>query len=266
MDLLYRAGLSKAFQFCSWIPEFTRNNFPQTISTWDTCEGPFQAGLPTLCDAKTTSQLVLAVQGFSVDVVKIAHPIRMGTPDVLSFANTMADYARLLKHCGTGYPTGESLDSLVLWLPIGNARKPYWESTLDHLNPRQDLARMTEGETWPTNFHDLISSINPAYNSSRDDLDLETQRVIANYQRTAVAFSKRMSGAVFCVTESGYAGLLPASVAVGDEICLLHGGAVPFVLRKRNCSYLLIGECYIHGIMYGEALATAEEEGTFYLK
>lgn len=48
--------------------------------------------------------------------------------------------------------------------------------------------------------------------------------------------------------------------AVGDSICVF-GGSVPFVLRdvclsrpqKRH--FRLLGECYVHGIMNGEALA-----------
>jgi Heterokaryon incompatibility protein (HET) len=33
MELLYRAGTSKAYPFCSWIPFWTRKNFPKTISS-----------------------------------------------------------------------------------------------------------------------------------------------------------------------------------------------------------------------------------------
>lgn len=54
------------------------------------------------------------------------------------------------------------------------------------------------------------------------------------YRQTAAAFSSRLSGAAFCTTDRGYAGLVPAHASVGDEICLFHGGrgavcAAPFV-------------------------------------
>ena len=50
-------------------------------------------------------------------------------------------------------------------------------------------------------------------------------------------------------------GMAPYSAHVGDLICVLFGGQTPFVLRKREPEgYLLVGECYVHGIMDGEAI------------
>lgn len=55
-------------------------------------------------------------------------------------------------------------------------------------------------------------------------------------------------------TENDYLGLAPAGAQQGDHVVLLKGGRVPFILRKAgNCSYRVIGESYVHGIMYGEA-------------
>ena len=62
-------------------------------------------------------------------------------------------------------------------------------------------------------------------------------------------------GKRFCVTKDGYVGLIPLRARRGDVICVLLGATVPFVIRKKsNGNFLLIGECYIHGLMDGEAL------------
>ncbi|KAI9734034.1 MAG: hypothetical protein M1818_006972 [Claussenomyces sp. TS43310] len=58
------------------------------------------------------------------------------------------------------------------------------------------------------------------------------------------------------LTENDYIGFAPANTAVGDEICLLFGGDVPYVVRERDDSHQFIGECYCYGIMNGEAVRT----------
>ncbi len=48
-------------------------------------------------------------------------------------------------------------------------------------------------------------------------------------------------------------GLAPDSVAVEDEVWIIAGSPVPFILRPvGNNKYKLIGEVYVHGIMHGE--------------
>lgn len=55
-------------------------------------------------------------------------------------------------------------------------------------------------------------------------------------------------------TDSGYFGLGPNCTTVGDQVYLLIGSDVPFVLRPAGEEFLLVGACHVHGIMYGEGL------------
>lgn len=55
-------------------------------------------------------------------------------------------------------------------------------------------------------------------------------------------------------TTRGYAGLASADVEEGDIICILFGGKVPYALRRKDGYYRFLGECYVHGIMDGEAM------------
>ncbi|KAK5656851.1 hypothetical protein OQA88_4399 [Cercophora sp. LCS_1] len=93
-----------------------------------------------------------------------------------------------------------------------------------------------------------------------------------DYWFTATAFLTRLSIAKFCVTARGYAGPVPKDAAVGDTIALVHGAAVPFVLRNRKRegativdTQTLVGECYIHGIVHGEALGSRGAIGQQFL-
>jgi hypothetical protein len=85
------------------------------------------------------------------------------------------------------------------------------------------------------------------------------------YQMTVVRATRNRK---FFVTRTGYLGLGPCGTSPGDEVYLISGSKVPFVLRKvedletvspENDSssypvYRVIGDCYVHGIMDGEAL------------
>ncbi|KAN0112563.1 HET domain containing protein [Hyaloscypha variabilis] len=92
----------------------------------------------------------------------------------------------------------------------------------------------------------------------------------------------------FCVTEKGLMGMVPKYSKIGDDICLIYGAQVPFVLRatseggemseqkrmseERNASHYeepvheLVGECYMHGMMDGEGLNLGNWEGGFTIR
>nr|RBQ89273.1 hypothetical protein FVER53263_03656 [Fusarium verticillioides] len=64
-------------------------------------------------------------------------------------------------------------------------------------------------------------------------------------------------------TDKGRVGLVPLLAEAGDQIYVLNGSAVPFVLRRGKRllnAHRLVGECYIHGIMHGEAMRGQYEE------
>jgi hypothetical protein len=55
-------------------------------------------------------------------------------------------------------------------------------------------------------------------------------------------------------TRENYLGNGPRSIRPGDQVWILAGTKIPFVLRpQENGKYVLIGGSYTHGIMHGEA-------------
>ncbi|KAF5601394.1 heterokaryon incompatibility protein [Fusarium pseudoanthophilum] len=55
------------------------------------------------------------------------------------------------------------------------------------------------------------------------------------------------------MTSTGFVGVGPLDMQPGDEVCVLLGGKVPYLMRPQgNKSYTLVGEAYVHGIMHGE--------------
>jgi hypothetical protein len=69
----------------------------------------------------------------------------------------------------------------------------------------------------------------------------------------------------FCITHGGRMGLVPDGTLVGDTVGVFLGAEVPFVLRKassfsrKHRRVQLVSECYIHGLMDGEALELGQD-------
>lgn len=58
----------------------------------------------------------------------------------------------------------------------------------------------------------------------------------------------------FCTTSSRrFIGWVPSEAQIGDVVCLLEGGRVPYILRPlQGGLYSFIGDAYVHGLMRGE--------------
>jgi len=81
-----------------------------------------------------------------------------------------------------------------------------------------------------------------------------------------VAIARTTYGRRIFWTKQGYLGIGPASMMDNDVICIFYGGQLLYVLRDAGLgTYECIGECYVHGLMDGEALTEQEipKEETF---
>jgi hypothetical protein len=57
------------------------------------------------------------------------------------------------------------------------------------------------------------------------------------------------------ISKTGYVGLAPHHVEDGDEICTFLGSNVAYIIRPiGDGEYNLVGETYVHGVMYGELM------------
>ena len=70
----------------------------------------------------------------------------------------------------------------------------------------------------------------------------------------------RLRKSPLCITIGRLMASVPRTTEVGDRIMILSGSNVPFVLRSVDDHYRLIGPCYVHGIMDGEAWPEDEDE------
>ncbi|KAE9378215.1 HET-domain-containing protein [Stipitochalara longipes BDJ] len=105
--------------------------------------------------------------------------------------------------------------------------------------------------------------------TARDQLSLDVLVKMAALEEEARGGSgKRFAevagsachGRCFFVTKAGFFGIGPGIMEENDPVVILLGADVPFVVReKEKCGdnfggYALIGECYVHGLMTGDAI------------
>jgi hypothetical protein len=85
-------------------------------------------------------------------------------------------------------------------------------------------------------------------------------------QQYLFAFLDASIGRRFCVTDSGELGLVPAGVAKRDRVCVFLGAKTPFIIREvpdgdsGQGKFVLVGDCYIDGLMQGEGLMMGKVE------
>ncbi|KAF1829547.1 hypothetical protein BDW02DRAFT_509686, partial [Decorospora gaudefroyi] len=80
----------------------------------------------------------------------------------------------------------------------------------------------------------------------------------------------------FFITKNGYMGMGPPHVQAGDQVWVLYGGHVPFVMRRAlanpsgaDSDYHgldLVGDAYVHGVMDGEAVRDGHQTQTVHIQ
>ncbi|MCJ1317984.1 hypothetical protein MMC15_003311 [Xylographa vitiligo] len=82
----------------------------------------------------------------------------------------------------------------------------------------------------------------------------ERPDIAENSQAISTLFAANLRGNRIVTTTMGFLANVPSQSIAGDEIWVLYGCKTPFILRQTPRGHLLIGECFVHGIMYGEAI------------
>ena len=122
------------------------------------------------------------------------------------------------------------------------------------LHERADPVILTR--CWASQFRIaeyMVALDRASWTSENLDIVYETGSNTSKFSDFQQALESALCGHTFFVSSSGYIGLGPSSIKSGDEICIIHGLPVPFIVRRiSGNSFSLVGECYIQDIMDGE--------------
>lgn len=127
------------------------------------------------------------------------------------------------------------------------------------------------GAFWRTLLGDLIMEEFPKRRAEEADRD-SVLELLRYHTKTEIYTSLHdmVVNQAFFITKNGYIGIRPPTTMAGDEVWVLFGGKVPFVLRRRGVpqgldageanEHLFMGDVYVHTIMDGEATTDCEQK------
>ena len=266
LHILHFAGVGHPWSLSdlpSWVPDWSNppkssslDHSPRYPHRYDASGG--RKHDPQLLFGATDNELHL--QGITVDevgiIVKYQNIFLNGTTDedLDNFPRDIVAWwkeidALVAENCEETYLTGQP------------RQEAFWRILLGD--------RLFEGRPAPTIFGEYyqamrgaISNPPPPESISFDswaDLRLKASRFLNNAYAT-------IDGRRFCVTRNGYMGWVPLLTQVGDLICVFAGLRTPFIVRPHTGVegiYLLVGECFFHGMMDGEMWNKDQEAEVF---
>jgi Heterokaryon incompatibility protein (HET) len=267
----------------SWVPDWSTSDacvplsFRGTSSFGDSDDSEFLLGFKAAGDSTSSPSFdyernLLGLSGVRVDQIEAAGRLsqshcRKVTSHLLELFSQSCDLIELLidwedivaARSRSRYVTGEKrLDAYwqtlcAGYMPEGleSAKRDFRYRWYKYLRPLRLLARLaiklfprSEKDSW--------------YNRSFYFLCRTAWRLLGltPSKIPQIGFPPQMvfsNGRQIIRTRNGYIGLAPCYTQPGDWIGIFKGGKVPLLIRPDGPHWLLIGECYIHGIMKGEA-------------
>ncbi|KAG4259320.1 hypothetical protein FPRO03_12996 [Fusarium proliferatum] len=256
----------------SWVPEFERLD-PQSSLTGAKNQAKFNASGSLSKQVWTSdNETVLHVKGKIVDTLHTIGKESPATPETFTGENSHVYNFEPMNHLAINKHIIEEAKNI--WLAaterLAHCRDPFITRGVKRTfstTPDGKISwapflrtlvcnRTSEGKKAPKEFilDDVASFVRqtlevdvvPEYLMQRDRF----KGIIGLEAFTSLTKSRR-----FAATDIGLVGYVPNRAKKGDLVCIFYGSDVPFVVRKEaEGKYSLVGECYIHGIMEGEAI------------
>jgi hypothetical protein len=177
------------------------------------------------------------------------------------------ELADLTEGLGT-YPTGEAIED-VYWRSKELPSDTYL--TAGEARRRRDLFRgqlqrdATKILTLGTELHSGLAAGIPSWDMLQSGMEYE--RRVRDYHlcMTQVENDSSIGGVPpsrsYAITKKGYVAWVPTEATIGDELHLIHGARVPYVLKRLDAeeygspdAVRIAGDAYVHGLMMGDEI------------
>jgi len=251
----------------SWVPQWDFTDIPYMLTKdWDTFRAVASTN-PTFLFPSSSN--ILQVEGLIFDTVLCQAEEILTTdhiPKQSISGSRGGNYIRVLYDMAIGWQDSSNSDKtaydlkriLALTLAAEGSHAPrYMELDPDQ---RARLLLADFAEYWIQNCTTNNERANGILNPGIDSLSINFEGLSppSAYSYSLIATHALKQRRLF-YSKKGYFGLGPAVMQPGDIVCVLFGAQVPFILRRKDSRYQLVGESYVHGIMYGEAIKMLED-------
>ncbi|KAH3965816.1 hypothetical protein HBH51_147750 [Parastagonospora nodorum] len=228
----------------SWVPDWSAD-LRKPWSVWHTTSRLYAASGPSKLLLSPIQDLFfpyLTLPSLFIDTIaSLGHTFTPGLDDQISWPSLrpyFADISLFLAQ-STRY-TAQEKEEAEWRIPIGDTEVAETNSQMVRATPN---SHMKAGHA--------VAKAMASETGAADELVQENFLAFACYR----CQMGRMYDSQVCVSEKGWVGLCPVGSRVGDEMMIIAGARVPYIVRKAGGgTYKLIGESYVHGIMDGEAM------------
>jgi hypothetical protein len=256
----------------TWVPDWSICDEADILTRYDTTDDfkyKFQAGLGSRADLNFGNEgNWLKIFGFEVD--KIDEVGYLWEPRHQEHSSTWSWLKNLYLHAtSVAYYIANWVEVARVWSGksyIGgeDTIDAFWRTIVvdnyygDVYNGRADFLLFYRAISWYSPLHKLrIERVGPLY--AIISLILLWIQGLTISRGTPPDGVKRLQHGIGITSDKrilrtriGYIDLGPRLCRAGDRIALFKGDRVPLVIRSYGDSWQLIGESYVHGIMYGE--------------
>ncbi|KAL2062121.1 hypothetical protein VTL71DRAFT_6387 [Oculimacula yallundae] len=262
----------------SWVPDWTRlpSNASATVVGLHHHLPAFTASGTTLAKFQFLSNGVLKVAGLIIDTISIIGMAfkqrpRRAPSEVVPVLQVFHDWWNIFVSTHSNSLVSQGTFGRTIscgnWdhddLQIYASKLDAIFALSDGLLSDSDVLRLDPPSRSNTGtFLASSSSTTPSVSGVEDEEDLsgngdEEERLqLSAILSAGLTMNRRR---MFVLGDGGNVGLGPAGADVGDVVVILLGCRYPVILRRKGEDYVLVGEAYIDGLMYGEGMVRLDE-------
>ncbi|PLN78371.1 heterokaryon incompatibility protein-domain-containing protein [Aspergillus taichungensis] len=126
----------------------------------------------------------------------------------------------------------------------------------DHVRRMLSRGGNADGRSVPDLMNVYVAWIKSLQDGFKPDAEfVEMEEAVGMFEE----FCKITILRCYISTEGGRVGLAPHAAKTGDLVCIFYGADTPYIVRRTEdgSNVVLVGDAYVHGLMYGEALTMA---------